>query len=501
MKDTWKLLEESLIGNKDAYLELIDDIVPAVLRYFLTIYDGNSSIAIAQSIQVFEKSFINLKSWTQKEIFIKWLLTDLISVKNENLSNRFKENAELLNFTNIYVYEIMNFRYAFDPLLHQEFSLDQKTKFSELVPLMSSSEKIKLQPNVDQIKSSLNLLNQNWKYAFVKNQILLVLVVVLIVVGCGVYFLVNNNYPIKKEIDKSKLVSIHAPMEVIFEDFYDRMRSQAFIDDEMEEPEPIATVENKKTTETTETNTKEEVVPAIKVETEVAKVETVPVIKVEEKPIVKVEETIKIEPVIKEEIKDEKTEPIKKDTVEDPVKVTKTIAEIEPIVEEEPEEKEQEIVVLGKQQIPLLPKNETNPKENSIILGRPDEEQKHALKDFKDQTVVFFSFLEVKDVEKAKEAAFKILKKFGYKGEVLKTEKSYMIITATFPGKQNHDKMIRKFNGLGTLYMGNDVSEFLELYKLDLDRERSQFFPKYKPEDLPKEVTVNLYIFPKEKKK
>jgi hypothetical protein len=497
LKDTWKLLEESLIGNKDAYLELIDDIVPAVLRYFLTIYDGNSPIAVAQSIQVFEQSFINLKNWTQKEIFIKWLLTDLISVKNDNLSNRFKENTELLNFTNIYVYEIVNFRYAFDPLLHQEFSLDQKTKFSELVPLISSSEKIKLQPNVDQIKSSLNLLNQNWKYAFVKNQFILVLAVVLIVVGYGIYFLVDNNYPIKKEIDKSKLVSIHAPMEVIFEDFYDRMRSQANIDDEMDEPEPIATVENK---QSTEANTKEEVVQAVKVETEVAKVESIPAIKVEEKPIVKEEEVVKKEPVIKVEIKDEKTVPVKNETVADPVKVTKTIAEIEPIIEDEPEEKEQEIVVLGKQQIPLLPKNETNPIENSITLGRPDEEQKHALKDFKDQKVVFFSFLEVKDVEKAKEAAFKILTKFGYKGEVLKTEKSYMIITATFPGKQNHDKMIRKFNGLGTLYMGNDVSEFLELYKFDLDKKRSQFFPKYKPEDLPKEVTVNLYIFPKEKK-
>ena len=208
-------------------------------------------------------------------------------------------------------------------------------------------------------------------------------------------------------------------------------------------------------------------------------------------------------PAVKaEQLKEEKQTPVKKelDPIDTPKTVTNGMAKIDPIIEDETDENEtqQEMIVIKGNEIPIIPKSELDKKDGTIRIG--GDEKKYDLKDYKNQKVIFYSILEVKDVEKAKEDAFKILKKFGYKGEVLKKEKEYMILTATFPGKENHDRMIRKFNGLGTLYVGNDVSEFLELYKKDLDKERGQFFPKYKPEDLPKEVTVNLYVFPKQKK-
>ena len=474
------------MGNKLAFINMVDEAIPSIFKYYLIVYQNNQSLAVEASVKVLEKSFLKLNSWTQQKLFIHWLLSDIEPLINENLRTDFKDNQFLKLFTEVYSWGLNYCRFSFELNANTSFSPSDIKVAKEII---SSQNEIGLSEEcVGQIKNKLKQSSSNLGFLFKKNKMAVLFAVSISAIFFISVFLYNKNHVEKSGIDFEKLKTIQAPIGIIFGDYYDKLidsqeDSEILEDEIVDLKEELPAKDEKQLT--LPTDTKEDKPAESELHKENKSIEE----KSTDKPI-----EIKVE-----------TQKLEK---ENPKKDIKNgMAEIEPIIEDDPKtedatevnENQQEIVVIKGNEIPLIHKNELNKNDGAIRIGGDDK--KYELKEYKDQKVIFYSFLEVKDVEKAKDSAFKILTKFGYKGEVLKKEKDYLILTATFPGKVNHDRMIRKFNGLGTLYVGNDVAEFLDLYKTDLDKERSRFFPKYKPEDLPKEVTVNLYVFPKQQKK
>lgn len=514
MKDDWKLFEEAMMGCKDSYVKLMQPIIPIILKYYLTIYQGQQPLAAEATGFTLEKAQLKLRRWSREKLFLDWLLTELALIKPTELSAEFKNEIFLKEFTEIYANEISNYRFSFDSLTIQKFSSEEILTFQQLIDVVLNSGKINLETNILNIEIKLSNLKDDWKFTFANHQFLLIFSSTLLVAIPLFFIFFDKNYSPKKEIDFTKLQTIHAPMNVIFESFYSSRLMPSDMGDEEIFNEEMDLSPNK-----TVENSVDKPIPSVVIETKTPETEINS--ETSQKSIGSPDKKLATEvitnenkelPIKKEEKKEEK--PVTIVDVEKPEiapTTTKTeTSEIKPSIESKPKEEkmedipeneteiEAEMVVINSKDIPVIPKADLNKTDGSIRIG--GDEKKYNLKEFADQKVIFYSFLEVKDVEKAKVEAFAILKKFGYKGEVLKKQNEFLILTATFPGKENHDRMIRKFNGLGTLYVGNDVAEFLELYKKDLDKERSKFFPKYKPEDLPKEVTVNLYVFPKQKK-
>lgn len=474
------------MGNKLAFINMVDEAIPSIFKYYLIVYQNNQSLAVEASVKVLEKSFLKLNSWTQQKLFIHWLLSDIEPLINENLRADFKDNQFLKLFTEVYSWGLNYCRFSFELKANTSFSPSDIKVAKEII---SSQNEIGLSEEcVGQIKNKLKQSSGNLGFLFKKNKMAVLFAVSISAIFFLSVFLYNKNHVEKSGIDFEKLKTIQAPIGIIFGDYYDKLidsqeDSEILEDEIVDLKEELPAKDEKQLA--LPTDTKEDKPAESELPKENKSIEE----KSTDKPI-----EIKVE-----------TQKLEK---ENPKKDIKNgMAEIEPIIEDDPKtedatevnDNQQEIVVIKGNEIPLIHKSELNKNDGAIRIGGDDK--KYELKEYKDQKVIFYSFLEVKDVEKAKDSAFKILTKFGYKGEVLKKEKDYLILTATFPGKVNHDRMIRKFNGLGTLYVGNDVAEFLDLYKTDLDKERSRFFPKYKPEDLPKEVTVNLYVFPKQQKK
>lgn len=486
MKDHWKLFEESLMGNKLAFTNMVDEAIPSVLKYYSIVYQNNLPLAVEATIKTLENGFLKLNSWTQQKLFIHWLLSEIEPLKNESLRNEFKNNQFLKLFTEVYCWGLNCCRFSFEQKSNTNFSQVDLKLANEMI---SSQDEMGLsEESIRQIKNKLNQTSGSLIFYIKKNKIAIFLAVSIPAIILMSVFLYKKNHNEKIGVDFERMKTIQAPIGIIFGDYYEKLINSQdeseLMEDEFEVfKEEIPTINENEIT--LPTITKEDK-PA---ENELPKENKLIEGKIIDKPL---------------EIKVETQKPEKDELKKD---IKNGMAEIEPIIEDEPKaedepeviETQQEIVVIKGNEIPLIHKNDLNKNDGAIRIGGDDK--KYELKEYKDQKVIFYSFLEVKDVEKAKDSAFKILTKFGYKGEVLKKENDYLILTATFPGKVNHDRMIRKFNGLGTLYVGNDVAEFLDLYKTDLDKERSRFFPKYKPEDLPKEVTVNLYVFPKQQKK
>lgn len=486
MKDSWRLLEDSLMGNRESFIDLMQEATPAILVYFYTVYGGNTIIALAETQIALEKTFVQLKNRSQSKSFLEWILFDLYAFKKEKLISELKEETNLNKFTALYFKEICNCRFTFEFIQPSSFLKEELDKAKAIV---EASNKIQANELANCIKEIRDRYRASNRVIYYLHKNFFSFAIVLVSLALMIYSIYNwqERFPKSKKVDFSKLNLIQPPLAVIFEDIYNK---ESTWEDEF----PDTTQENKK--EEVEITKPDE----IKNTTFELKVETVEP-EVPKQEIVETKIEIPKE-IIPKEIKEENIPPPVETVKELPLS-EKVEPKTEPVLPEETKEPiepeiEQEIVVLNKKEIPLVPKDLKKMDDGAIQLG--DDKEKYDLKDFKDKKVVFYSFLVVKDVEKAKDEAFKILAKFKYKGEVLKREKDYIVLTATFPGKENHDRMIKKFNGLGTLYVGNDVSEFLELYKSELDKERSFFFPKYKPEDLPKEVTVNLYVFPKQKK-
>jgi len=495
LKDNWSLLENSLLGCRKSFIELMEETIPAIFGYFYTVYGSNSNIALEETGKVLEKTFAHLKLRNQNKSFMDWVFFELNTFKKKELISELNDEAYLKRFTEVYFNEIVKVRLIFESCQSPRFSEEDIRKVKSILESKKIIQPKELEDSIKEINLKFGH-SSDFRLFLSKNVALLsVLFIVSILLVLSFYFW-QGRYPKNQKVDFNQLKSISPPLSVIFEDMYGHEFSwEDGNTDEFEGNNEVIMGE-KKVEKAPEQNTQNSLEVEIKAET---------IVPVEIKPE-KIEEKV--------ENKVEKKEEEITATIPLPVEnkaETTAVEKVEQIVEqkevesketidpnEDESEVEPEMVVLNKNEIPLVSKDFIKKEEDTIQLG--DDKEKYDLKDFKDKKVVFYSFLEVKDTEKAKDEAFKILKRFGYKGEVLKREKDYIVLTATFPGKENHDRMIRKFNGLGTLYVGNDVSEFLELYKKELDKERSFFFPKYKPEDLPKEVTVNLYVFPKQNK-
>lgn len=500
LKDNWSLLENSLLGCRKSFIELMQETTPAIFEYFYIVYGNNSNIALEETGKVLEKTFSNLKLRNQNKSFMEWVFFELYTFKNKELISELNDETYLKRFTEVYFNEAVKVRSIFESCQSPRFSEEEISKVKSILESKKIIQPKELEDSIKEINLKFGTSSDFGLFLSKNVALLSVLSLVSLLLVLSFYFW-QGRYPKNQKVDFNQLKSINPPLSVIFEDIYGHEFSWEDDNaDEFEENSEVITSE-KKVEKAPEQKTQNSLEVEIKVET-IAPVEIKPE-KIEEKGENK--EVKKEDKKVEEEITTTIPLPIENKAE------TTAVEKVEPKVEqkevgsketidpnEDESEVEPEMVVLNKNEIPLVSKDFIKKEEGTIQLG--DDKEKYDLKDFKDKKVVFYSFLEVKDTEKAKDEAFKILKRFGYKGEVLKREKDYIVLTATFPGKENHDRMIRKFNGLGTLYVGNDVSEFLELYKKELDKERSFFFPKYKPEDLPKEVTVNLYVFPKQNK-
>lgn len=479
MKDQWKLLEESISGNFGSYLSLNEKAQPQIIRFFLLLSGGQEDFAIAQTINVISESFSSLKKKSTDILFLNFILSHYKfspeDIKLANLSTR----EDFQSFLSFYCKKFSYGLYIIEPINTDTNPEFIDSKFLGYFKSLESLQTDKVDNVIIKVNTQLQSMIKSKSFYRIPNWLILG-VVFLITFVCILFLPISNKAD--KQVTTDGSIE-QAPVNKIFDDYLNKLRNT--LQDE------VVSESNDKNSANSEEIINEPSDNEIIEESEMANNDN----KADEPGNITMpspdEEVNKGQKQDENKIENESIGAVKDKSKDVEIQNDAPVED-----DSKKENAEPDLVVVKDKTIPLLP--DLNRKDDVIVLG--DNSKKRSLKEFQDQKVVFYSFLEVKDIEKAKNEAFKILEKFGYKGTVLKKEKDYIILTATFPGKENHDKMIKKFNGLGTLYVGNDVAEFLELYKKDLDQEKSEFFPKYKPEDLPKEVTVNLYVFPKQKK-
>ncbi|PCJ59205.1 MAG: hypothetical protein COA79_10925 [Planctomycetota bacterium] len=470
------LFNESMQGSSLAYHRLLAKGIKHLYHYYLILFQDEVK-AKEILLEVTNKSFSSLNHFTSQSSFLIWI-TEFNTSDEKLLLNNF--NAKLELNESLKIEEIKKLllppMYAFDlfPNKSKMTSLNEKIDDS-INSLVHENNNIK--DIEDSLKNSIKD-----KYS-ISGVLILILFLCAIVISVVVLFpnsyksLYSSNY---LTIDETKLNTIEMPSTVIFKHIIvDHYSVDSFaeveVESEIESPELISAEignnsEPKKVTNKTEGS---------------------------EKEIIKKEELLPKEKDQKTALKKIETDEDVKNTLnkKEDIDLTENV-EAKPKIENkkikvaETEKKKDEVLEL---------KDFNNEWIDAILLG--DDIGKHKLDDFKNKHVVLFVGLASKDIIKCKAKVISILKKNHYSARIVQSKPSEIRLVATFPGKKNHDKMIKKIARTGSLYGGNDIAEFFNLYKKkEFSKDGRRLIQKFKPEDLPKKVTVVLLIVPKIKK-
>lgn len=488
----FNLFNASLQGDAIAFNKLLSNGLKYLVHYFYLQYEDDQK-AEELTIAVLKKAFSNIDQFQNQSSFLIWIVS-FSSVENELLVNKFKskfdsnDQLSALQINKVLLPSI----FSFDLFQSSDENKDLGIKILESVDSLSIKNNL-----TDRISSK---LKQELKNKFHVPGFVLILLSMSVVLVLVVLLKPNIlDYFYKADylkIDKRALEKIEMPAESIFKQIFKEAEEEArlyYEDESIKDDVAVSKIEI--------TSNKD------------VKIKTPPVVKIKNSkkpdPIVKINKTEEIEiekiKIIKEATVVEKSNPDKKELIvklenkpESVVKENvnnelKNLEEIKkkPLVEKENSSNEKD----GDKKT----KGFNNDEIDKIFLG--DDKQIRKLEEFRDKHVYLFVGLAVKNMKKAKEKVISILKKNNYSAEILKSDDKEIRLESTFPGKKNHDKMIRKIAKIGSLYGGNDIAEFFELYKKKVfSKDRRRLLQKFKPEDLPKKVTVILLIVPKKKK-